>query len=114
MHEPLAHPLEFFIPGIVSGAVKRKKRKHAGIPVTDPVSLLSLDFILDERLRELMWEGHRRTDLIRFGQFSDGDYVWAWKGGVKEGRQVASTFDLFPIPATDIGANPTLDQNPGY
>jgi hypothetical protein len=75
---------------------------------------LTLDFILDERCRELIWEGHRRTDLIRFGQFSDGDYVWAWKGGVKEGRTVSNTFDLFPIPATDIGANPTLEQNPGY
>jgi len=75
---------------------------------------LTLDFILDERLRELMWEGHRRTDLIRFGKFSDGDYLWAWKGGVKEGRTVESFYDLFPIPATDIGANPTLEQNQGY
>ncbi|MEN8155817.1 MAG: RagB/SusD family nutrient uptake outer membrane protein [Bacteroidota bacterium] len=78
------------------------------------LDLLNLDFILDERLRELMWEGHRRTDLVRYGKFSDTDYLWAWKGGVKEGRSVDSKYDLFPIPASDIGANPNLDQNPGY
>lgn len=75
---------------------------------------LTLDFLLDERARELLWEGHRRTDLVRFGKFSDGDYLWQWKGGVKEGRTVSSTFNVFPIPATDIGANPKLVQNAGY
>lgn len=75
---------------------------------------LDLNFILDERVRELMWEGHRRTDLIRFGQFSDGNYLWAWKGGVVDGKKVESYRDLFPIPATDLGANPNLVQNTGY
>src|SRR5690625_7248985 len=45
---------------------------------------LDLDFILDERARELYWEGHRRTDLRRFGRFTSGEYVWSWKGGVQE------------------------------
>ncbi len=75
---------------------------------------LSLDLILDERARELYWECHRRTDLIRFGQFTDGDYVWQWKGGVMEGTQVDNYRNIFPIPAADIGANPNLQQNPGY
>jgi len=75
---------------------------------------LTLDFVLDERARELLWEGHRRTDLIRFGKFSNTDYVWAWKGGVMEGKSVDSKYDLYPIPASDMGANPTLTQNPGY
>ena len=75
---------------------------------------LTLDFILDERARELYFEGHRRTDLIRFGKFTGGDYVWPWKGKVKEGTATESFRDLFPIPAADIGANPTLEQNPGY
>jgi len=75
---------------------------------------LTLDFILDERARELLWEGHRRTDLIRYGKFSQSDYVWTWKGGVKDGRSVNSNFDVFPIPSADIAANPNLVQNAGY
>jgi len=75
---------------------------------------LDLDFILDERARELFWECHRRTDLVRFGQFSDGDYVWPLKGGTPDGTQVPAFRDVFPIPASDIGANPNLQQNTGY
>lgn len=75
---------------------------------------LTLDFILDERARELYWEGHRRTDLIRFGKFTGGDYVWAWKGAVKEGKAVDAKFNLFPIPSSDLGANPNLVPTPGY
>lgn len=75
---------------------------------------LTLDFILDERARELHWECHRRTDLIRHGKFSDGSYLWPWKGGVAEGTSVSSHFDVFPIPSSDLGANPELIQNSGY
>jgi hypothetical protein len=76
--------------------------------------MLTLDFIIDERARELYWEGQRRTDLIRFGMFSGGDYLWSWKGAVKEGRSIDAKFDIFPIPAADVIANTNLTQNPGY
>jgi hypothetical protein len=75
---------------------------------------LTLDFILDERGRELFWECHRRTDLVRFGKFTGGEYLWPWKGNVAEGTATDSKYDLFPIPSSDIGANPNLVQNPGY
>lgn len=75
---------------------------------------LNLDFILDERARELFAEGHRRTDLIRFGKFTSGDYVWPWKGDVAEGVAVDEKYNLYPISATDIIANPELTQNAGY
>ena len=75
---------------------------------------LTLDFILDERARELYWECHRRTDLIRYGRFTSGSYLWPWKGGVKEGASVDDKYNLFPIPSSDIAANPNLEQNPGY
>jgi starch-binding outer membrane protein, SusD/RagB family len=75
---------------------------------------LTLDFILDERGRELNFEGHRRTDLIRFGKFSGGAYLWPWKGGVVNGTAISSNYDLFPIPSTALEANPNLKQNPGY
>ncbi|MCD4696916.1 MAG: RagB/SusD family nutrient uptake outer membrane protein [Bacteroidales bacterium] len=75
---------------------------------------LDLQFVLDERARELYWEGHRRTDLVRYGYFSGGDYLWPWKGKVADGIATGSHLDLFPIPSSDIGANPNLSQNPGY
>jgi len=75
---------------------------------------LTLDFIIDERGRELYWEAHRRTDLIRFGLFTGGDYLWPWKGNLQEGRATDAKYDIFPIPDSDIGANPNLQQNPGY
>lgn len=75
---------------------------------------LTLDFILDERARELFWECHRRTDLVRMGKFTTEDYLWPWKGNVAQGKATLDKFNLFPIPASDIGANPNLDQNAGY
>lgn len=75
---------------------------------------LTLPFILDERSRELYWEGHRRTDLVRFGQFTNGTYVWPWKGNVAAGTTVAATRDLYPIPSRDLVSNPNLKQNAGY
>jgi len=75
---------------------------------------LTLDFILDERARELYWEGHRRTDLIRYGKFTSASYLWPWKGKVADGAATQSYRDLYPIPSNDLGANPTLKQNTGY
>ena len=75
---------------------------------------LDLDFILDERARELYWEAQRRTDLIRYGYYTSGDYVWAWKGDTQEGTSTSEHLKLYPIPSSDINANPNLTQNPGY
>ncbi|MGL5635272.1 MAG: RagB/SusD family nutrient uptake outer membrane protein, partial [Bacteroidales bacterium] len=72
------------------------------------------DYILSERCRELYWEAHRRQDLIRFGKFTGGSYVWSWKGGVLTGKSTDSKYRLYPIPAQDIAANPNIKQNDGY
>lgn len=76
-------------------------------------SELDLDFLLDERSRELYFEGQRRLDLIRWNQFTE-NAVWPWKGDVKEGRTTESFRDIFPLPASDLLANPNLVQNEGY
>ncbi|PIF01055.1 MAG: RagB/SusD family nutrient uptake outer membrane protein [Maribacter sp.] len=75
---------------------------------------LTLDFILDERARELNLEGHRRTDLIRFGKFTGNSYLWPWKGNIAQGTSIPDHYNLFPIPLTALEANPNLHQNPGY
>jgi hypothetical protein len=78
------------------------------------VTSIALQDILDERGRELIWEGFRRSDLIRFGLFTSQSYLWPWKGGVASGTGVDAHFNLFPLSATDVNANPNLKQNPGY
>lgn len=75
---------------------------------------LNLDFIIDERSRELYWEGHRRQDLIRFGLFTGGNYNWTWKGGSQSGIALPGHMSVFPIPANSRAANPNLTQNDGY
>ncbi|MEO6669891.1 MAG: RagB/SusD family nutrient uptake outer membrane protein [Ferruginibacter sp.] len=75
---------------------------------------LNLQYVLDERGRELFWEGHRRSDLIRYNQFTTSTYLWAWKGGVASGSAVDGKYNLYPIPSDDLTSNPSLVQNPGY
>jgi len=75
---------------------------------------LTLDFILDERSRELYWEGQRRTDLVRYGYFTTSSYVWPFKANQVEGSSTDSYRNIFPIPSSSISANPNLQQNEGY
>jgi hypothetical protein len=75
---------------------------------------LTLNFILDERARELNLEGQRRIDLIRFGKFTGSAYLWPWKGNTLEGASIPSNYNVFPIPQTALQANLNLTQNPGY
>ena len=91
-----------------------RQRAYGGTSGNISLGQLTLDFILDERARELVWEGKRRTDLIRYGLFTSGTYLWPWKGGVKDGTAVAATRNLYPIPSAEINTNPNLIQNPGY
>jgi hypothetical protein len=66
---------------------------------------LTLDNLLDERSRELYWEGWRRNDLIRFGKFLG---AWTEKSASGDERL------LFAIPSEQLAVNPNLTQNPGY
>ena len=77
-------------------------------------SQLTLNFILDERARELYWEAQRRTDLIRYNRLTTADYLWAWKGNALAGKAVDSKYNLFPIPTSDLLANPNLKQIDNY
>jgi hypothetical protein len=94
--------------------VNQLRTRAYGGSTAGNVADISLPDILDERARELNWEGHRRTDLIRFGKFTGDSYIWPFKGGIKEGASVPDYLKLYPIPNSDIIANPNLDQNDGY
>lgn len=89
-------------------------RTRANNPNTISADQLTLDFILDERARELHWEAHRRQDLIRYNRFTGGNYNWAWKGNGSNGIALPTYFNVYPIPTASIAANPNLTQNPGY
>lgn len=91
-----------------------RQRGYGSSAGTIEQAQLTLDFILAERGRELFWECTRRTDLIRFGKFTGSAYLWQWKGGDMNGRSVDTKFNLYPIPTTDMSANPNLIQNAGY
>jgi len=90
------------------------RERAYGNTSADFAALPVVDSILAERGRELMLEASRRTDLVRFGRFASGTYLWAWKGGVVGGQALPAGRDLYPLPANELIANPNLQQNPGY
>lgn len=102
--------------GSVSNAVDyvNALRTRANNPNTITSGELTLDFILDERARELHWEAHRRQDLVRYGRFTGGNYNWVWKGNGSNGIALPSHMDIYPIPSGSLASNPNLTQNPGY
>ena len=76
---------------------------------------LDLDFILKERACELMLEGHRRTDLIRYGYFTSMSFSWPYKGGIPGGGVAIDDFrTIYPLLQSDLTENRNLKQNPGY
>lgn len=85
-----------------------KERAYGNTDGNISDSQLTLSYILDERARELYWECSRRTDLIRYGYFTTSSYLWQWKGGTKDGTSVDSKYNIYPIPATELTANPNL------
>ncbi len=98
----------------VSYANLLRQRAYGNTSGNINASMLNADFVLDERARELYWEGFRRTDLVRYGRFTDGTYLWPWKGGVRTGTGVDAFRRIYPIPSTEVGSNPNIKQNPNY
>jgi hypothetical protein len=87
-------------------------RQRAGV---SPDVVVDADFLMAERARELMWEAHRRTDLIRLGLYDSDAYLWPYKGGEDfEGQPFPAYKRLFPLPPTELAVNDALVQNPGY
>lgn len=70
--------------------------------------------LIDEWSREFYMEGRRRSDLVHFDMFTTNKYVWDWKGGTMNGAPVASHYNVFPVPVSDLNNNPNMSQNPNY
>lgn len=70
--------------------------------------------LIDEWSCEFYMEGRRRSDLVRFDMFTTNKYVWDWKGGTMNGAPVASHYNVFPVPVSDLNNNPNMSQNPNY
>ena len=85
--------------------------ERAGV---EPTEYIDTDFLIAERARELMWEGHRRTDLIRYEVFNSARFTWPYKGNSYQGTGFPKYMNIFAIPLTDLAANVDLEQNPGY
>ena len=89
-------------------------RSRAGL--STPSTITARD-IIDERCRELLWECHRRSDLVRFDLFTSDSELWAYKGmnsNIGTPHGVDKHFNLYPIPSSDIMSNSNLKQNDGY
>ena len=100
--------------GVQSMAMPKLEELSARAGV-DPPSEITRDFLVAERARELMWEAHRRTDLIRYGLFHTDTYLWPYKGGDSYLGQAFPEYKcLFSIPPTELAVNDRLVQNPGY
>ncbi len=88
-------------------------RDRSGAPQISS-SDLSVDFVLEERQRELYWEGQRRTDLVRANQFVTSNYLWPFKAGAATGKASDDHRRIYPIPVDILLVNKNLTQNQGY
>ena len=99
------------VPSVASDVVAELSER-AG--VASPAEITP-SYLLAERARELLWEAHRRTDMIRFGVYDSADFLWPYKGGDSyEGTGFPAYKCIFPIPPTELATNRQLVQNPGY
>ena len=81
-------------------------------------SSYSLDDVLDERAREMYFEGIRRPDLIRYNYFGGVGVTYGWEGKGGNTGYTGAPFEkylnVYPIPSSEVMANSNLTQIDGY
>ena len=104
-----------FAPKGASATVAPVSSKTMYVETGASTVVVDVEFLVAERARELMWEAHRRTDLIRYGLYDSDTYLWPYKGGDNyAGQAFQPHMRIFPIPPTELATNKALQQNPGY
>lgn len=86
-----------------------RTRSHIG-----ELSTVTISDIADEWAREFMFEGRRRSDLVRLGLFTGSEYLWDWKGGAKNGKAIDSHCSRYAIPNEIMYLSEDYVQNEGY
>ena len=88
---------------------------RANVKASNPLyskTTFTLDDIINEWSREFGYEGQRRMHLIRFGLYGgQSNYRWEWMGGSKNGTPFNTRFNIFPIPDSELNANPNMKPN---
>lgn len=85
-----------------AGLVNRIRRRAS----LDDLADITLDRLREERAKEMVWEGWRRNDMIRFGEFHK---KWCFKY-----EESDKNHQIYPIPFPQMRLNGGLKQNPGY
>ena len=76
-----------------------------------PLTSIDETVIRDEWGREFFAEGRRRTDLVRLDMFAGKKYGWEYKAGNQFGqKEIEGHRVVFPLPLSDVTANPNLRQ----
>lgn len=93
------------------GIVNTIRVQHGGVT---PLVALDAASFLKERSREMFAEAWKRQDMIRFGTYNDAYLFHAADPADNLGPNGLNHLNVFPIPRTQIDANPNLKQNAGY
>lgn len=85
--------------------------KYDGIGA-NALNRFTLEDIFQEWSREFGFEGMRRMVLVRWNRFAgQSEYTWQWMGGSQAGTPFDKRFNIFPIPDSELNANPNIKPN---
>jgi len=105
--------------GDVAGAVTDINTVRARAYKNDPSGVITASQLNDKFFIGWAWPwillwGSTPYRPGSLWQITNGNYNWAWKGGLLNGTNTDPKLNVFPIPADEISANSNIKQNTGY